>query len=145
MFKVNSKLFLARKTSVILRYYQILLKTPVTLSKKITTATRYLWRTSADVSIDISVDISVDTRPILDLVLVEYRPIVHLMSVDVSITILYRSTIGYISVDCRSSLGRYSTHISIEYRQMHAHQLKNAFFCSMYILQVAGCRSKWPV
>ena len=46
------------------------------------------------------------------------------MSVDVSITILYGSTIGYISVDCRSSLGRYSTDISIEYRQMHARQLK---------------------
>ena len=142
MFKVNSKIFLARKTSVILRYDQILLKTPVTLGKKITTATRYLWGASTDVSIDISVDISVDTRPILDLVLVEYRPIVHLMSVDVSITILYRSTIGYISVDCRSSVGRYSTDISIEYRQMHARQLKNAFFCSMYILKIAGCRSK---
>ena len=143
MFKVNSKIFLARKTSVILRYDQILLKTPVTLSKKkkITTTTRY-WGASTDVSIDISVDISVDTRPILDLVLVEYRPIAHLMSVDVSITILYRSTIGYISVDCRSSVGRYSTDISIEYRQMHARQLKNAFFCSMYILKIAGCRSK---
>ena len=34
MFKVNSKIFLARKTLVILRYDQILLKTPVTLSKK---------------------------------------------------------------------------------------------------------------
>ena len=28
---------------------------------------------------------------------------------------------------------------------MHARQLKNAFLCSMYILQVAGCRSKWAV
>ena len=117
MFKVNSKIFLVRKTLVILRYDQILLKTPVTLSKKkkITTTTRY-WGASTDVSIDISVDISVDTRPILDLVLVEYRPIAHLMSVDVSITILYRSTIGYISVDCRPSLGRYPTEISIKYR-----------------------------
>ena len=57
-------------------------------------------------------DISVEYRPM-------YRPMVHLMilmvSVDISTAILsmvYWSTIGYISVDCRSSLGRHST----EYR-----------------------------
>ena len=59
-------------------------------------------------------DISVEYRPM-------YRPIVHLMillvSVDISTAILsmvYRSTIGYISVNWRSSLGRHSTDISTD-------------------------------
>ena len=63
---------------------------------------------------------STEYRSILDRVQVdipvEYRPVVHLMilmaSVDISTAILsvvYRSTIGYISVDCRSRLGQYLT------------------------------------
>ena len=78
---------------------------------------------ATDVSVDISVDTSVDTRSsigrCIDRDLVVYRPIAQLMmlmvSVDVSTAIpslVNRSTIGYISVDCRSSLDQYST----EYR-----------------------------